>query len=79
MQYPRLPRKVREEKEYQLSKEAFEAALAVEPTRTVAQMGLAQNLMAIGQLSDAAPLFEEPIKQGKNAEIDRAWQGFERL
>lgn len=46
---------------------AFEAALAIEPSRVVGQMGLAQNLMAIGQLSEAAELFVKQVQEGSRA------------
>ncbi len=36
----------REEKEYEFAKDAYERALAVDPTRVDAEMGLAQNLNA---------------------------------
>ena len=53
-----------EEKEYEYSKDAFEAALAIEPERNTAQTGLAKNLMAIGQLSEAAEIYQNRIRAG---------------
>ncbi len=57
----------REEKEYEFAKDAYERALAVDPTRVDAEMGLAQNLNAIGHLAEAAALFEKRIKEGNRS------------
>lgn len=57
----------RDEKEYELSKEAFEAALKIEPDRDVAQMGLARNLNEIGELDRARRLFESRLEDGSRS------------
>lgn len=54
----------REEKEYELSKEAFEAVLDIEPTLLVAEIGLARNLIHIGELAEAAKIFERQVRGG---------------
>ena len=57
----------REQKEYELSKEAYEAALEIEPGLMLAEIGLARNLSQIGQLKEAAQIYERHVRQGSRA------------
>jgi len=54
----------REQKEYELAKGAYEAALEAEPTLTVAEFGLLQNLMDIGELEKAAEIVQKHVRGG---------------
>jgi tetratricopeptide (TPR) repeat protein len=57
----------REEKEYELSKLAFESALEIEPTFVAAETGLALNLMQIGQLAQAGAILEKKVREGSRS------------
>lgn len=53
----------REEKEYELSKQAYEAALGIDPGLSVAEIGLARNLTEIGHLEEAASIYEKYLRE----------------
>lgn len=57
----------REEKEYELSKSAFETALEIDPMFTAAEIGLALNLTQIGHLSEAGAIFENKVREGSRS------------
>jgi tetratricopeptide (TPR) repeat protein len=57
----------REEKEYELARDAFETALRLDPKFSAAQIGLAQVLMNIGELGDAAAILEEKVNNGSRS------------
>jgi len=57
----------REQKEYEFSKDAYQAALEIEPDLVVAQIGLARNLAQIGELQQAAEIYEKHIRAGSRA------------
>ena len=58
----------RNEKEYELSKQAFETALEIDPEFTwQPRSGLALNLMEIGHLSEACAIFGKHVSQGSRS------------
>ena len=57
----------RAEKEYELSKEAFEAALSIDPGYDAAQNGLALSCMHIGELVKSAAILERKVLQGSRS------------
>jgi tetratricopeptide (TPR) repeat protein len=54
----------REEKEYELSRQVFEEALKADPSFTAAEIGLALNLVHIGELERAVEIFERKVREG---------------
>jgi len=57
----------RAEKEYELSKEAFEAALRIDPGFAAAESGLALSFMQIGELAKAAEILQRKVRQGSRS------------
>ena len=57
----------REEKEYELSKEALEAALSIDPSFSIAEVGLALSLTQMGHLSEAAQIVERQVLKGNRS------------
>ena len=57
----------RADKEYELSKKAYEAALRIDPAFVAAETGLATSLMHIGQLSEATAILERLVRQGSRS------------
>ena len=57
----------RDRKEYELSRNAFEAAREIEPDLAAAQIGLALNLLQIGELERAADIFQEQVAKGSRS------------
>ena len=57
----------RAEKEYELSKEAFEAALRIDPGFAAAENGLALSFMHIGELARAAEILDGKARQGSRS------------